>query len=106
MVVMSNTSSLQGEVVGDYGWVTGGANDAWDVLWSKGAFVAGMANANLAEVSLPFKSNDVLGRQVIPERSCDPDMAGVVVLQSAGNLLVVESAARTWVAGKGNVRTI
>ena len=107
MVIQSIfTGALDGNLIGDFGYITGGSTGAWSVLWHKGPFVASMADAALIELALPFVLGDLLGRKVIPTRSVDPAMAGTVVLQTAADVILVSSPLGLWVSTVANVRTI
>jgi hypothetical protein len=101
------TGNLDGNMVGDYGQVTGGVAGAFAVLWHDGPFVAAMDEATtLLELDGPLQAGGLLHRRVIPTRSVDPAMAGEVVLQSATDVIIVESPLGKWISTVANVREI
>jgi hypothetical protein len=106
-MVVQGTLALDSNAVGAYGWVTGGSNDAWDVMWSNGAFTVALANSNIVELTQPFVLNGLLRRRVIANnRPMNPDMAGLVLLESAAHVLVIQSRLGILAATASNVREL
>ena len=106
IVVPKAAGSFDASVPAPYGWVVGGASHGWDVVWSDGSVTDLVDEAQLVELLPPFIVGDRLGRKVCPSRHVDPDMIGVVVIQTTGDVLIVEAPAMTYAILKSTSQEI
>lgn len=102
---MANAVGLDAGIPAPYGWVVGNTGGAgtWDVLWSDGAVTNVVATADLLELVPEFKVTDLLGKAVRPSASCSPERAGIVVLQSNTDVLLVESPSGVYAISRNLV---
>lgn len=107
LVIAADADPFNGSVPAPYGYVsaTPGAG-TWDVLWSNGAFSGGVASGDITELDQPFKVNDILGRIVRPQSPSDPSRAGIVVIQTASDKLIVESPTGTYAISKSLIEEV